>query len=115
MKRPILWAGTVLLCILAGTSISAGKELVINNGFELNPDDLEVYWTVEGFDQTIYPLPFGVEYYDTNGDGQLSQAFRSDPFEHPLWGTSEGYLKQQIFVEAGKTYIFSADICYYNC
>ena len=115
MKRTIFLGCLAALCLWVSMGAASGKDIVINDGFELKGKDLDVYWTVDGFDESLYPSCWAVQYFDTNGDGQASGSFRTDPFTHSLFGISEGYLKQHIFVEAGKTYVVSADICYANC
>lgn len=112
----LLFAGYILL--LFGSFLlphADAKDVVINDGFELTAASFNLYWRVEGFDGSLYPAVWAVQAHDTTGDGNINRAFRSDPFVHPIFKVSEGYLIQDIYVVAGTTYQVSADVCYNNC
>ena len=115
--NPLIIRSLLTLGALALLSISLpAKDVVINDGFELDMSGLEEYWSVEDFEST-YPYPcWGVNPFDTTGDGMSSLAFWSFPFkDDPKYGDCEGYLVQQIFVQAGRSYLISGDICRTNC
>ena len=87
-----------MVCIVEMTQ---GKDVVINDGFELMSLD---YWTWDGSPQHMVTL------YDVTGDGNMSWCHLTKPND-----TTEGSLIQQIFVMAGETYSIEVDVCYHNC
>ncbi|MHC4943465.1 MAG: hypothetical protein ACYTG7_10650 [Planctomycetota bacterium] len=101
MRKTGLLVAMVSLFIICNVELTPGKDVVINDCFEMMSLD---YWTWEGSPQHMITL------FDVTGGGDNSWCHLTIPNDF-----TDGSLKQQIFVMAGETYTIEADVCYHNC
>jgi hypothetical protein len=104
MKKSLLVGAFAALLFFGGGAPVWSQDVDLNNAFELQNI---LYWTKTGPLGSSY---WGVEPFDTNGNGTPSWAFWQSPYTGNL-----GNLEQTIFVIAGVTYELTVDIAYYNC
>jgi hypothetical protein len=110
MRKFLLVSSLASLLMVAILSPLPGKDQIINGGFEGLQEGFELYFGMTGFEVPDW----GVEYFDVVA-GTVSHCLRTDPYVDVIQGTSEGWITQPFYVQAGQTYKVSADICYTNC
>jgi hypothetical protein len=107
MRTLLILSALFSLFLWCGPATSA-KEIIINDGFELGSWE---YFTSFGSPDAQFITAYDVK----NGFGgpEISLCFsqRSSGGK----GGNDGGLRQDVFVQAGVTYVVSADICYHNC
>lgn len=92
-----------LLFITALNPLANACDMALNHGFESEDTML---WTETG---TIPYQNRGVVRFNVTGSGLQSWAY----YQHPGWDYYGG-VQQTIYVEAGVTYVVSADVCYHS-
>jgi hypothetical protein len=107
MKKLFLFSAVLVLFIWGGTSGSA-KEILINDSFELGNFN---YWTSFGTPDFQF-----IQFYDVeNGFGGPDPSSCFAQMISGGKGGNDGGVRQDVYVEAGVTYVIKADICYHNC
>ena len=102
MRRFILGAAAILLLCFGLSGLSAAKDIVIDNNFEMQSLAWP-YWTPSGNGT------YGVIEFDTTGSGS------SWCWWSVTWQDNPNYLTQTVAMAGGVTYDVSFDIDYYNC